>query len=82
MFHIFSGETARVHRPGRRAQWYASYPLAPHRQYVNERTERQILKAAQIAPSGIFGVSAATSGRLSTCRLLCSEAIPAVSSNE
>jgi len=68
------------------AQWYASYSLAPHRQYVNERTERrqtvmQILKAARIAASDIVDVSAATSGRLSTSRLLCSEAIPAVSSN-
>ena len=41
----------------------------------------QILKAAQIAASDIFGVSAATSGRLSTSRLLCSEAIQAVLSN-
>ena len=42
-----------------------------------------ILKAARIVASDIyvFGVSAATSGRLSTSRLLCSEAIPAVSSN-
>src|SRR6266436_384741 len=68
------------------AQWYASYPLAPHRQYVNERSERrqtvmQILMAARIAASDIFGVSAATTGRLSTSRLLCSEAIQAVSSN-
>src|SRR5947209_4807318 len=38
------------------AQCYASYPLAPHRQYGNERTERQILKAARIAASDIFGV--------------------------
>src|SRR5437667_8017603 len=46
----------------------------PHRQYVHERTERQqtviqILKAARIAPSDIVGISAATSGRVSTCRL-------------
>ena len=41
-----------------------------------------ILKAARIAASDIyvFGVSAETSGRLSTSRLLCSEAIQAVSS--
>src|SRR2546428_6927930 len=58
-----------------------------HRQYVNERTKRPqtvmwILKAARIAASDIyvFGVSAETSGRLSTSRLLCSEAIQAVSS--
>jgi hypothetical protein len=49
-------------------------------------TERQqnvmpILKVARIAPSDIFGVNAATSG-LSISRLLCSEAIQAVSSNE
>ena len=41
----------------------------------------QILKAARIAASDIVGVSAAASGRLSTSRLLRSEAIPAVSSN-
>ena len=59
-----------------------------HRQFVNERTKRPqtvmwILKAARIAASDIyvFGVGAETSGRLSTSRLLCSEAIPAVSSN-
>src|SRR5439155_22809603 len=58
-----------------------------HRQYVNERTKRPqtvmwILKAARIAASDIyvFGVSAETSGRLSTSRLLCSEAIQAVCS--
>jgi len=58
-----------------------------HRQYVIERTKRPqtvmwILKAARIAASDIyvFGVSAETSGRLSTSRLLCSEAIQAVSS--
>jgi len=41
-----------------------------------------ILKAARIAASDIyvFGVGAETSGRLSTSRLLCSEAIQAVSS--
>src|SRR5690348_12684897 len=53
-------------------------PWQPHRQYVNERTERQqtvmqILKAARVAASDIVGVSAATSGRLSTSRLLRSE---------
>src|SRR5207248_6049295 len=59
-----------------------------HRRYVNERTKRPqtvmwVLKAARIAASDIyvFGVSAETSGRLSTSRLLCSEAIQAVSSN-
>src|SRR2546427_1020686 len=58
-----------------------------HRQYVIERTKRPqtvmwILKAARIAASDIyvFGVSAETSGRLSTSRLLCSEAIQAVCS--
>ena len=46
------------------------------------QTVMWILKAARIAASDIyvFGVSAETSGRLSTSRLLCSEAIQAVSS--